>query len=196
MPYLPATRPTDPTVFPEQSGRDLDMDVRLIHELWQTVYPKVRYQMIDRRSTPVADTNTLTGEAGASKFDALWGESVDPARTTWKQGHGTAGSVKTADVEVHKPAVPLHMQILVVQEGSPDLKKYGFDEDDRRIGQLVVNIPASILDEGGVTCSAGDLILWDGDSFLVIKTRLGSYWHNTNVRLYMSLLCEHRRHGS
>lgn len=196
MPYLPSVRPSDPTAFPEQSGKDLDMDVRLIQELWETVYPLVPYVMIDRRTTPVADVNTLTGEAGASKFDPLWGESQDANRTTWRQPHGTDGAVKAADVEVFKTPVSLHMQVNPVTETRPDLHKYGFDEDDRRIGRLLVTIPCSLLDNGNVVCTAGDLVKWEGDEFLVLKTRLTGYWKNTNVRLYMSLLCDHRRHGS
>lgn len=195
MPYLPP-RPTDPTQFPEPSGLDLDTDVRMIEETWVVNYPLIGYKQIDKRVTTVADPDTLSGETGSTKFDVLYGEPVDPSRTTWRQAHGTAGAQPAADLEVYKDEVRVNWRLLPVNEGSPDLKKYGFDNDDRRVGQVLASVPVSLLDKLGVIATPGDLLLWERDEFIVLKTRLSGYWKNTNVRLYMNILCDHRRHGS
>lgn len=198
MPYLPPspTRPNDPTTFPRPADEDLRTSLALIEEMWEVNYPLIGYQQMDKRTTPVEDVNTLTGEAGSTKWDAMWGEAADPSRDTWKQAQGTAGAVAAADVEVYRPRVELRFMVNHVAAESPDLKKYGFDDDARRVGSLVATVPVSMLDKQGVIAGAGDLLLWEGDEWVVIRPKLTGYWGNTNLRLYMNLLLERRRHGS
>lgn len=195
MTYQPP-RPTDPTQFPRPTGRDLDMDIRLIEEAWAVHYPLVRYRPIDKRTTPVASVDLPSGEAGSTLWDPLWGETMAPTATAWQQPHGTAGAVAATDLEVYLPEVQMNFQVIRVTAESPDIKKYGFDNDDRRLGTLIAVVPTSVLDKNGVTCQAGDLLLLEGDEWMVIKPRRAGYWENTNIPLYVNLLLERRRHGS
>ncbi len=194
MPYINASLTTD-TAFPEGGGSDLATSIELIEEAWEVHYPLVTYYPIDKRTTPVADVNTLSGEAGASKFDPLYGESADPTQTVWKQPHGTAGVVKAAVVEVWTDPVEVRARVQRVTDET-DLKKVGFDSNDKWIGGLVLTIPSSMLDTLGVTCQAGDKFYWDNDEYVVKKPVQTGYWHNTNVRLYVSLGCERHIKGS
>lgn len=195
MTYIPP-RQTGVTVFPEEAGLDLDTTLQQIEEIWRDCYPALAYLPVNKKTTPVADASTLTGEAGSTRYDPLWREAVDPTLTTWAQGQGTGGTQQVADVEVYYPAVTLNIQVQPVNAEGPDLKKYGFDDDDRRVGLLLCTIPVSMLDKASVTCRAGDLVKWEGDSWVVLKPRLSGYYFNTNLRLYAVLLCERYRHGS
>ncbi len=193
MTYLPPAA-TQATYFPTEGGADLATSVALIEERWRVTFPQVSYFPLDKRVTP-SDSAHLSGESGASKFDPVWGETVDSARTTWAQPHGTAGSVKAADVEVYRSPVSLYAKIQVVED-EKDMRKYGFDNNDRWIAGLVLTIPASMLDTAGITCIAGDKFAWDGDEYSVRRARLAGYYFNSNVRLYVKLGCDRRRHGS
>ncbi len=194
MPYLPP-RVTEDTRFPAAYGPDLATTLSLIEERWAVSFPEVDYYSLDKRTTVVANANTLSGETGAAKYDPLYNESADPAQTVWKQPHGTAGTVKAADVEVYKTVIRIRAQVQQIED-TTDLKKLGFDQNDKWIGGLILSIPASLLDAAAITCIAGDKIIWDGDEFLVDKPRQTGPYNNTNLRLYLVLACTRRRHGS
>jgi hypothetical protein len=187
------------TTFPEASGEDLVTAIRQIEEVWTTCFPTVQYSMLNKLTTPVttdgvADVNQPSGTTGGSKFDVLWGESTDPAQTAWVQPHGTAGDVAAADVEVFAAAVPVHARVTRV-DAEVKLDRYGFDQDDKWIGGLLVTIPCSLMDERLLTCGAGDRILWDANEWYVAEPRRSGWWYSTNVALYVNAICVRRRHG-
>lgn len=200
MPYLPPNV-LQQTGFPQVDGIDLSTHIRLIEEAWRVHFPAIQYFQIDRRSTKVADNqnvvnpDTLSGEAGASKFDVLWGEAADSSKTTWVQPQGTAGGVQASDPEVFKPLVAIHARVTRVTK-KKQLTARGFDANDKWIGGLLLDIPASMLDAATITCSGGDKVRWDGDEWLVVAPGRSGWLWNANVSLYVSLYCERYRHGS
>lgn len=197
MTYLP-TDLAHPTLFPLAGGADLATSITMIEERWRVHCPVITYRQLDKRTTPATAPmagGQLTGEAGASKFDPMWGESVDPASTTWVQPHGTGGTVKAAHVEVYLPDEPVHAQVARIDD-STEMKKHGLDSSDKHIGGLIVTIPSSMLDAVGVTCRPGDIIVYAGDEYLVTRPKQQGYWFNTNTALYVRLVCERHRHGA
>jgi hypothetical protein len=201
MSYLPV-EVLQRTVLPEGDDEDILTDILEIEELWTGFYPIIQYYPLDKRTTSLRNTgdgslnvDTLVGESGASKFDMLWGESMDPGQTTWVQPQGTAGAVKANDVEVFKAPIPVNARVTVVRKHQK-LEKYGFDTNDKWIGQLIVSIPVSILDRLGIYAQPGDKLLWDSDFFTVFSPSRTGLWKNTNIQLYVNLLCPRLRHGS
>lgn len=194
MPYIPPTALSD-TAFPTGNGSDLATSIALIREAWQVHYPLITYYPLDKRVTPVAGANSLSGEAGSTKFDPMYGESIDATQGTWRQAHGTAGSVKASNVEVYRDPVQVHAQVQRITN-ELDMTKLGFDDNDKLIGGLVLTIPSAMLDDLGVTCVAGDKFIWDGDQYKVQKPHQTGYWMNTNVRLYVRLTSERKHQGS
>lgn len=200
MPYLPPDV-LQQTTLPEASGEDISTDIALIEDMWD-LFPTVMYYSLDKRTTSSKDSgdnqinpDKLSGETGATKYDVLWGESVDSTKTTWVQPQGTNGVVQAVDVEVFKDPIPMKARVTVVREHQK-LEKYGFPTNDKWISGLILMIPCSLLDKAGIYCGPGDKVLWDGDQFSVFAPKRTGMWHNTNIFLYVNLLCPRTRHGS
>ena len=191
MSYLPPT-PTDPTVWPEPYGKDIALAIRMIDEKWQRHFPLLPYYGLKKATTPMTDPDHPTGEPGNTQFDPVWGESVpvSMAATGWVQPHAD-GTPDAVDPELFRDPVQLNFR---VQRSEPELelKKYGFDQ----MRDLLLFIPLSILDAAGIKIQQGDYATWDGDEYAFLQFDRVGYWKNTNVRLYMAINCEHRRHGS
>ena len=73
-----------------------------------------------------------------------------------------------------------------------DLKKYGFDE----MRDLLLHVPASLLDRVGITAVAGDKFIWNGEEYLTLQVKEAGYWKNTNIRLWVTITAEHKRRGA
>lgn len=191
MSYLPPS-PTDATSWPEAYGKDIAVQVRLIAEKWQRMFPLLDYYRIKKATTPATDPDMPTGESGETQFDPVWGEAVPEsmATTGWQQPHGDA-TADAANPELFESPLKMNFRVQRITKET-DIKKYGFDQ----IRDLLLFIPLSILDEKGVTVQSGDYVVWDGDDYLVLQRDRVGYFHNTNVRLYMAFNCEHAREGS
>jgi hypothetical protein len=98
---------------------------------------------------------------------------------------------KATEVDVFKDPISIRMQFTRRARDSA-LKRWGFD----RVRDILVTIPVFALDQRGITCLAGDKIVWDDNEYIVLQQSLEGYWGNTNLRLYMILNCENRRKGS
>ncbi len=188
MSYLPPYKLND-TVFPEALGQDVITAIQMIEERWQRSYPIVQYTCIDTRVTAVTSPKNLSGEVGATKFDALWGESVPATDTTWKQPHQSDGS--GVDPSVYQPAVGIHCRIQRTMR-EDDLKKLGFD----RLRKLIATIPTSMLDAASITVRPGDRFSWNNELFEVVQWHPMGWWHNANVNLYVVMNMESARRGS
>lgn len=191
MPYLP-TEPTMETTFPQEYGPDVLQAIRIIEEKWERHFVPINYHCLNKATVAVADVDTVSGEVGASGFDPLWGESVDPALIgqQWQQPHRNPNA-EAANTTVFMDPVKVHAQVR--REARDDeLKRIGFD----RFRDLLVTIPLSLLDKAGITCQQGDRFIWDNETFQVEQMNRTGFWKNTNLRIYMVLNCEHSRLGS
>jgi hypothetical protein len=192
MTLLPP-RTDSPTAFPTAHGPDLQQHIRQTEEMWRVSYPVVNYMSMLKAVTSVTDVNTLSGEAGTTQFDPMWGEAV-PANmgATWKQPHAnTDPAVHASDPALFSPAVPLHARIQ--RTAREDLlKKVGFD----RIRSLLLTIPASMCDAVNINPKAGDRFTWDGELYHVLQYSPLGWWMNTNTKLYVVLNCAHEHRGS
>jgi hypothetical protein len=188
MSYLPP-RKVEGTVFPQAMGTDLANMVAQIEERWRRSYPKIQYSSLSKVVTPVAKMTDLTGAAGTTKFDPLWGESV-PDRPTWEQPHHNPASV-AASPEKYLAPQPLYMRFERMYREN-QLKKFGFD----RLRNGVSTFPTSMLDERGITVGQGDRFTWNDETFEVIQWSPDGYWMNTNVFLYVVCSVQHARFGS
>lgn len=189
MPYLP-TADLINTTFPEGQARDVRRQIDFADKLYKRHYPRIDYYPLLKSVTPVAEPTDTSGEPNTTKFDPVWGETLDSGLTEWEQPHDPGGAA-ASEVEEHGGPYPLHMR---VQRGQKDLdlKRYGFD----KMRDLTVYTTLKQLDDQGVAVKAGDRFVWDGDSYLVKDfTRTGYLW-NTNIRVYMILSCDHERVGS
>jgi len=190
MPYLPP-QSTEDTNFPEAFGKDLRTQIRMIDEQYKRMFPLIDYYQIRKAVTPAANANQIVGEATNTKFDPMWGESVDPTMANWTQPHLSNPVLQTQAVEVFDP--PIQINARCQRDGlEKELKKYGFDQ----VRDLIVFIPLSLLDANGITCNAGDKFRWDDHEYTVKQVERVGYWKNTNVRLYILLNCDHLRPGS
>jgi hypothetical protein len=187
--YLPPIV-VEGTVFPEALGPDAITAIRMIEERWERMYPLVHYTMIDKKTTPVDSPATLSGEDGSSKFDTMWGESVDRKLTTWKQPQNNP-EVAAAEVTVYQPSQQIRARIKR-EARENELKKFGFD----RLRDLIVCIPCSLLDQKAITCQAGDRFTWNNETWEVIQHHVEGWWYNTNVNLYVWMNVQHARRGS
>jgi hypothetical protein len=171
----------------------LSQHIRQSEELWRTTYPKIAYMSLLKAATAVADTNTLTGAAGTTQFDPLWGEAV-PANmgATWQQPHANANpEVKASDPSLYSPAIDIHARIQRTAR-EDFLKKVGFD----RVRSLLVTIPSSMCDAVGLNPKAGDRFMWDGELYHVLQYSPLGWWMNTNTKLYVVMNCAHEHRGS
>lgn len=191
MPYLPV-EPTMETTFPQEYGEDVLQGIQIIEEKWERFFPNVSYFCLKKKTVGVADIDTVSGEAGESAFDPLWGEAVDPVLLAqeWEQPHLNANA-EAANTTVFEDPVKIRAQVR--REARDDeLKKLGFD----RFRDLILTIPLSLLDKAGVTVQQGDRFIWDNELFQVEQQNRTGFWKNTNLRIYMVLNCEHARMGS
>jgi len=189
MPYLPPN-PTLETSFPIAYGRDIATAIKMIEEKWARHFPLLDYYPLLKHTTVITDPNVPIGDPGTTKFDPVWGEAVPAAMATWENPHANA----VADAP--RPELygtPVKLNIRIQKEAHQlELKRYGFD----RVRDLLAFVPLSVLDKAGITVQVDDYFIWDGRPFEVKQIDPVGYWHNTNVRLYMAMNCEHRRPGS
>lgn len=197
MPYLP--RPyTHDTEFPEAFDRDLRTQIGMIEEQAKRFFPKIPYYCISKTvgialADPVTSAPAPVGGAQQNTFDPLYGEIVDPslAGQAWKQPHRDA--TIAAGVEVERYGAPIEVHARVQREMKDyDLKKYGFDE----MRDLLLHVPASLLDRVGITAVAGDKFIWNGEEYLTLQVKESGYWKNTNIRLWVTIMAEHKRRGA
>jgi hypothetical protein len=198
LPYLPPAVLND-TAFPTAQGYDSNVAIYIIEERWRRFYTQIQYYTIKKSLTaaPSSD-NRIVNATGTSAFDRLYGESVDVgmSATGWVQPHGTGTTLATTDVEVYDVPVLIHARV-PRRNADAALHAYGFDRvRGMELGGTEVVIPLSFLDRLGVTCAAGDKLVWDGDEYIVKQQLHTGYWANTNMRLYMKLTAEHRRRQS
>ena len=190
---LVTPRTDSPTVMPSAHTSDLVHAIRQIEDMWTKSYPKVSYMSLLKAVTAVSDTNTLSGEAGTTQFDPLWGESVPAGMgSNWKQPHANANpEALAASPDLFAPAVEIHARI---QRTARDdlLKKVGFD----RVRSLLLTIPSSMCDALNLNPKAGDRFVWDGEHYQVLQYSPMGWWMNTNTKLYVVLNCAHEHRGS
>ncbi len=189
MPYLPPGTLNN-TTFPTGSAKDVATQVRIQVELYRRQYPALPYFMIKKAITPVAHVGELTGAAGTTKFDTLYGEAVDAAEATWRQPH-LSDTLQAANPELFNDAIPLNLRIRRITRET-ELKKLG--TDPRR--EIMAYVPVALLDVCGITCQAGDYFLWDGKPYEVLVADPQGYFYNTNIRTYMVLSCKSKMMGS
>ena len=196
--YLPVSV-LEYTEFPKPDSKDILHQVRLIECLYEQQAPQIEYYPLRKLPTPAVDgggdvdPDVLSGEAGTTKFDPLWGESVPEsigAGTEWAQPHGDA-TKSVNSRETYDGPYLIRAQIRR-EAKERQLKKWGFDE----IRDIIVTIPVSYLDRFGVRVEAGDQFTWDGERYQVLKRSRDGYWFNTNQRLYVVISAEHHREGS
>lgn len=198
MPYIPESI-TMPTVFPREYSADVQHAIAIIEERWRRFFPQVNYYCLNNKVTNVPvtasgdiDTESVSGEAGGTAFDPVWGEAVDNLAITggWKQPH-LSGDRRAVNPEKFMAPERIHAQVRR-EAKDKELKKLGFDE----VRDLLLTIPLSLLDERGIVVSIGDRFIWDNDLFEVLQFEKTGYWKNTNLRLYMVLNCKHYHPGS
>jgi hypothetical protein len=190
MPYLPPGLIEDQP-FPQSWGRDVQLQIRIINEKYRRNYPEADYFMLKKATTKADAAMDPVGEAGTTKWDPLYGESVDPSLTTWKQPHGTDGVVKTVGVDQFNPPIriPRRFQKITRDE---DLHKYGFDLKRT----ATVFFPVAMLDDFGITVQAGDKLAWNNEHFAVLQWAPTGWWRATNIYFYLALSVEHLRLGA
>lgn len=190
MPYLPPGL-IEEANFPKSWARDVQFQIKAIEEQYRRMYPPAEYYMLKKAATPAATPSQIVGEAGTTKFDSLYGESVDSNLTAWQQPHGTAGAVKAANVDLFNNPIkiPRRFQRIAREE---ELKKYGFDLKRTAI----VYIPTSLLDRYGITVQAGDKMKWNNEDFAVLQWAPTGWWKDSTVYLYLALNVEHLRAGA
>lgn len=194
MPYLPEIGALQ-TVFPRTSTADFGMQLRVIAEQYEQMYPRIQYECLRKETTPVGMLPSgdipASGAAGATKFDPIWGESVDQTLTTWQQPHASGGTIQATDVEVYLPPVTVNARIQRISKET-QLKKYGFD----KVRDLTLFIPLVLLDRVDVTVKHGDRFVWNQFTYMVREHNKVGYWKNTDVAMYMALNCEQWRAGA
>ena len=190
MPYLPP-HVIEGGQFPSSYGVDLFTEIKLIEESWRRHYPLIQYAPISKSPTAVTDITTqLSGQANTSKFDPMWGESIDSSIAVWQQPHAS-GTVQAAEPTLYQPPRSINARIQRVAR-EDTLKKIGFD----RIRTLLLTIPTSLLDSIGVTCAAGDRFVWDNEIYEVLQWHPQGWRFNSTVKMYVWLNCEHAKRGS
>jgi hypothetical protein len=155
--------------------------------------PICAYYPILKDTTTPATLDTPVGTSGNTIFDPLYGEAVDQNML----GAGVisqpqlSGIYNSANPEIFDNPVEMNIQIQM-SELDNVLKRYGFD----KTRTLVCRIPTSILDKNGVTVVEGDYLVWDGREYSITEVQQDSFWHNTNVPLFLVFGCNARRIGS
>lgn len=198
MPYLPEDF-THTTQFPQAYSKDLLAQIRVIEEKWRRFYPEVTYYPLNKAVTVVPrtpsgdiDTASVSGTAGGTTFDPVFGEAVDNAALAagWKQPH-LSGDRRAVNPERFHDPIKVRAQVRR-EAKEKELKKLGFDE----VRDLLLTIPVSLLDRLGITVQQGDRFIWDNDLYEVLQFETTGYWKNTNLRPYIILNCRHWHPGS
>lgn len=197
MPYLPEAYTHD-TQFPAAFDRDLKTQLKLIDEQAERMFPRIVYYRI-KKTTGIAPTDPVTsgpaptGAAGETTFDPLYGEQVDAAIAgQWEQPHLNP-DVKASTVEIEVYEDPVEIRARVQREPKDkEAKKYGFDETR----DLMLHVPCRQLDRLGITVLPGDKFVWDGEEYTVLQDKDTGYWKNTNISVWRTLLCEHKRRSA
>jgi hypothetical protein len=191
MPYLPPAL-IDDQPFPQAWGRDFFLQVRMVNSQYRRHYSWADYYQLKIAPTAADSSFDPIGDAGTTKFDPLYGESVDSTLTAWKQPHGTNGAVKAAGVDLFYDPIRIPRKFRK-DTRDEELHKYGFDLTRK----ATVTIPAALLDEVGITVHAGDKLRWNNEEFNVLQTAPAGWWPgSSNLFLFMVLSVEHRRRGS
>lgn len=197
MPYLPSSFLHD-TLFPEAYDADVQMQIRLIDEQAERFFPRVPYYSVLNvvgvaSVDPITGTTAPVGGVGQNTFDDLYGEIVDPALAgqAWRQPH--RDPTLSAGIEIERYAEPVNVTARVQREVKDyDLKKYGFDE----MRDLLLHVPSLTFDRLGITAVAGDKFIWNGEEYAVLQAKEAGYWKNTNLRLWVGVMAEHKRRGA
>lgn len=196
--YLPEEFTQD-TEFPRAFGKDLHTQVRMIEEQYRRMYPQIRYFTIQSNVDEPADAPASNTEplqvAGQTGFDPLYRESIDPTIAqsgAWQQPHGDdQNNAVNAGVDQFIGPSLIHGRVQR-ETRERELKRLGFDQ----VRDILLFLPNSLLDRCGITVRPGDEFEWDGDRYIVKQDRGAGWWKNTNIRLFTSCSCEHRRPGS
>lgn len=189
-PYIPTFTDT-PTLFPIPLGKDFRTQVRMIEEKWRRQFPLVQYRPIRIATTERSTTlDAPVGEAGTTRWDPVFGESVDPAMTVLTQPHLSA-DYNAFDNEIFGDAVPINLRINI-DVSDEDLKRWGFEKK----ADAIVAVPASLLDTASLTVQAGDRFTFAAQEYVVKGIGFDGQWKNTDVWLYIMLNCTTRRIGS
>ena len=184
-------------------GHDIGTAQRMLEERWKLMYPRVAYYPFEKAVTAVGTSpDALSGAAGTTPFDPLWGEAIDrPIGTThWRQPHLSA---QTSQNELHDPARvaaepevrgephPINMRIRrVVREEM--LKKLGFDLVRTTIGC----VPTTLFDRYAIKPQPGDRFRWNDEWYEVLQTSPQGWYHNTTHNLLWYLSIKTARLGS
>lgn len=197
MTYLPEQYTHD-TQFPAAYDRDVKTQLDMIDEQAERFFPRITYYRIKKATgiagvDPVTGGPAPTGAAGESTFDPLYGELVDPALTgKWEQPHLNP-DVKASTVEIEQYEDPVEIRARVQKEPKEkELKKYGFDE----VRSMMLHVPCRQLDRLGITVLPGDKFIWDGEEYAVLQDKDTGYWKNSNISLWRTILCEHKRRSA
>jgi len=187
------------TQFPDTAcTKDLETQKKMIREQWTRFYPEVDYDSIKTLATAVPNPDTPSGEAAATPYDPLWGETLpDNMRTEWEQPHLSAEDPAIGDFDAtargeFMTTVQLHARVQREAKDT-DLKRWGFD----KVRDILIMIPVFLAEEAGVApLKPGDKFTWSGDEYDVQDANVEGWWMNTDIRVYYVLNCEHRRKGS
>jgi len=181
MPYLPSTAGSSPpTLFPYQTGKDLDVQIRLIAEKWRRMFPLIPYRRINSQVTTVTNLLTPVGAAGGTIFDPLYNEPLPTSTTdlTVDQPPSPAANPKV----FHDP-----INVNVNVRRQPERKEmnfYGFNE----LRDGIAIIPLSLLDDAQIVIANGDQFLSGGvEWFEVLQWRITGFWKNSYSRLFMAM---------
>lgn len=197
MPYLPENYTHD-TVFPGAFDLDLKTQLDMIDEQASRFFPRMLYYCI-QKTTGIAPIDPVTGgpapvgAAGQTSFDPLYLEQVDSGMDgRWQQPHRNPDiKASTVEIEVYAPPAEIHARVQR-EAKDKDLKKYGFDE----MRSLILHIPCRQLDSLGITVVPRDKFVWDGEEYDVLQDKDTGYWKNTNISVWRTLMCEHKRRSA
>jgi hypothetical protein len=191
MTYLPPGI-LEEAPFPKTWDKDLRLQVRMIVEKWTRMFPAADYFTLKKAVTKDATSqHAPVGAVGTTKFDPVYGETVDSAMgSNWVQPH-LSGTVKAANVDLFDSPVKIPRRTQRTAK-ELELKRWGFD----KVRTMIVTIPSYFFDLHGITVVAGDNLAWNGERFTVLQFNGDGYWKNSNVPLYLILNVEHARVGS
>lgn len=196
MPYLPKSNPQD-TVFPT-----IGLDVAWVHntllEKWKRFYPIVSYYQIDVTPTvAVSDgnvvTDMVTGIAGKTRVDDLWGEDVIVNNNDWIQPHSTVESplADSTNTRIFKEVVLINVHVNL-EPTEQLLRRMGIEEEK----VILATFPLVLLDEKDVIVSVGDIFKWGGTTYEILTNKFTGYWKMTNHTLYMTCTARRWKYGS
>jgi hypothetical protein len=196
MPYQPTTPPVNPTgIDTATPSKDFAFMNRMIKAKFEGQYAAgslATYRALKKATTFEGDdVNQLVGEDGTTKYDPLYGDSMDPDMTVWEQPH-LSGVHQAGAVELYDPPVDLPVKV-PTEETDREQTLRGTEVK----ADLTVYVPTVILDERGITVKPGDWITFRGIDYIVrsVSTSKGR-WHNVGVPLYLDLGLVVKRQGS